>query len=230
MKHLLLIAILVACGGKQSDDGLAQAEPKSSKPTPADQKPTPTKPSSTKLPMITFKPTLKFREYAATILAVPAADIQGGAEDAADAASKPQSVGGVWAYAVAGKDNPQREIRGWATADGTIVTGEQHLGLLLAEVGVWTNGRKETDAELARRLAELLTWSYGYGFTFIKNRDLGMAPPMMTLKPDGSGELVFFTDYKAAGPGGAGGGPANWVEHHVAFKADKSATLTKTKK
>jgi len=56
-----------------------------------------------------------------------------------------------------------------------------------------------------------------------------MAPPTHTLEPDGFGSLVFFTDYKAAGPGGAGGGPSDFVENRVAFKAGKSATRTKTK-
>ena len=37
-----------------------------------------------------------------------------GAEDAQDAVSKPKTVGAAWAYLVFGKNNHQREVRGWA--------------------------------------------------------------------------------------------------------------------
>lgn len=233
MKHVLLIAVLVACGGNRVEDsGATQGPPPPPKPTAVPTTtppPSPTTPAKA-APMTTFMPTIKFREYAAKVLGVPAADIEGGANDAADAASaRPYTVGGAWGYIVHPKGNHQREVRGWVTADGTVITAEQNLGLLLAEVGVWTKDRKQKDHEIARKAAELIMWSYGYGYSLNLYRDFGMTPPTLTLKPDGSGELVFYTDYKSPGPGGAGGGPSDFTEHRVAFKADRSTTLTKKK-
>lgn len=236
MKNVLLIAVLVACGSNRVEDpGAKQAAPVPAKPTeePATEPtPTPTTPAKADPakadPMTTFMPTLKFREHAATVLGVPASEIEGGAVDAADAASKPKTVGGAWGLVVHPKGNHQREFRGWVTADGTVITAQQNLGLLLAEVGLWAKDRKQSNNEIADKVADLLAWSYGYGFTVINYREDGMTPPTLTLKPDGSGELVFFTSYKSPGPGGAGGGPEVLAEHRIVFNADKSATLKKT--
>lgn len=234
MKHFVLSAILVACGGNRVEDsGAAQAAPapsSKSTTTPATTPPPPTTPAKA-APMTTFMPTIKFREYAAKVLGIPASEVEGGPKDATDAADagRPYTIGKAWGVIVHPKDNQQREVRGWVTADGTVITAEQNLGLLLAEVGVWTKDRKQKDHEIARKAAELLKWSYGYGYSLVMDRDFGMTPPTLTLKSDGSGELVFFTDYKSPGPGGAGGGPADFTEHRVAFKADKSTTLTKKK-
>ena len=179
---------------------------------------------------MTFTPTIKFREHAAQVLNKPVADIEGGALNEAHAKSLPQTVGGAWANFVHAKGNRDVEVRGWVTADGTIITGDQNLGLLLTEVGLWKKDRKESDDDIADKVAALLAWSYGFGFKVIDYRARGMTPPTLTQKPDGSGELVFFTDYKRPGPGGAGGGPDSFTEHRIVLKADKTATLTKTKK
>lgn len=233
MKHLLLIAVLVACGGNRVEDsGATQGPPVPPKPTaePAATPPPPPTTPAKAAPMTTFMPTIKFREYAATVLGVPASDIEGGAVDAADAASKPKSVGAAWGLIVHPKGNHQREVRGWVTADGTVITAQQNLGILLTEVGLWTKGRKESNNAIADKVADLVAWSYGYGYTVIDYREDGLTPPTLTIKADGSGELVFFTNYKSPGPGGAGGGPDVFAEHRIVFKADKSATLTKTNK
>src|SRR5688572_2164222 len=104
MKHYFLVAVLVACGGNRVEDsGAAQAGPSPQpKPqTPATTPPPPTPPAKA-APMTTFMPTIKFREHAAKLLGVPAADIEGGAVDAADAADtvRPETVGGAWGYTV----------------------------------------------------------------------------------------------------------------------------------
>jgi len=234
MKHTFLIAVLVACGGNRVEDsGAAQAAPTlPSKPATASATTPPSPPTTPAkaAPMITFMPTLKFHEYAAKVLGIQASEVEGGPNDAADAASpRPYTTGNAWGLIVHPKGNYQREVRGWITADGTVISAEQNLGLLLAEVGVWTKDRTPTDNEVARKAAELIVWSYGYGYILMKDRAFGRTPPTLTLKPDGSGELVFFTNYKSPGPGGAGGGPDNITEHRVGFKADKSATLTKKK-
>jgi len=208
----------MACGGTRVEDsGATQASP-----------PTPPPTSAKAAPVITFMPTIEFREHAAKVLAIPVEDVEGGSVDAADAASRmPETVGRAWAYLMHPKGNYQREVRGWVNAEGTVITADQNLGLLRAEAGVWTKDRKQTDDDVADKLAALLSWSYGYGFKVIDYRGDGMTPPTLTLKPDGSGQLVFFTNYKQSGPGLPG--PDDFVEHRVVFKADKSATLTKKK-
>lgn len=233
MRSMLLIAVLVACGGNRVDDpGATTAASTTTHHPPAVPPSSPTTaPAPPPAPATTtFMPTIKFREHAAKLLRMPIDDLEGGALNAAHAASMPQSVGNAWANFAHPKGNTNIEIRGWVMADGRIITGEQNLGLLFAEAGLWKQGRTERDDELADKLAALLAWSYGYGYTVIDYRDDGMAPPTLTMKRDGSGELVFFTNYKRPGPGGAGGGPDDLTEHRVVFGADQTATLTKTKK
>src|SRR5215468_1023086 len=49
-----------------------------------------------------------------------------------------QRVGAAWAFYGSSKDHPDRQVRGWAIADGTVITPDQNLGLLMVEAGVWT--------------------------------------------------------------------------------------------
>src|ERR1043166_6232309 len=42
-----------------------------------------------------------------------------------------QRIGAAWAFYGTSKDHPDSQVRGWAIADGTVITPDQNLGLLL---------------------------------------------------------------------------------------------------
>jgi hypothetical protein len=107
-----------------------------------------------------------------------------------------------------------------------IITADQNLGFLFFEAGVWDRPPKGTPEELADLLAGEIVWSYGMGNGVVNALADGMAPPEMTLTPDGSGTMRFFSHYRQAGPGGAGGGPVYYFENNVVFTRE-NATLTK---
>ena len=174
-----------------------------------------------------LKATLAFRAHAATVLSVPLEEVEGGAATEQIAATMPQTVGGAWAYTIWRRGEQGRnEVRGWATKDGTVITPDQNLGLLLAEAGVW---KKKQLEQIGDRLASVLAWAYGPGHTVVTRRANGMAPPTLSLGKDGAGALVFHTTWRPAGPGGAGGGPMTRFETKIAFTPDKQATLVKAK-
>ncbi|HEX8097675.1 MAG TPA: hypothetical protein VF507_06545 [Pyrinomonadaceae bacterium] len=172
-----------------------------------------------------FKPTRAFREYAARKLNVTPADIEGGAINAETAKTMPNSVGNAWAFIVWVKADRAREVRGWATPGGDVITPEQNLGLLLAEAGVWGRKRRqEQTRELAARLAGLIVWAYGMNHMVVNDPDIKI--PVLELS-DGDGALTFVSSYRAPGPGGAGGGPNTYTLNTVALTRDRKATLTK---
>ncbi len=106
-----------------------------------------------------------------------------------------QRVGAAWAFYGSSKDHPDRQVRGWAIADGTVITPNQNLGLLLAEAGVWS-GKSKLDAAA---LADRLVWSMG-----ANHRVVGASS--LHVDPSGTGTLSFQVAYRPPGPGGAGGG------------------------
>lgn len=121
------------------------------------------------------------------------------------------------------------EARGWVTADRTVITPKQNLGVLLAEVGVW---RQPSDlGTLASTLAEDLVWTYGDDATVD-----GPDSPVLTIAENGSGRLVFYS-YSSIGvdpepppdpmvDGGGGGGVGHQTYRDtVTFTADHRATL-----
>ena len=83
-----------------------------------------------------------------------------------------QRVGAAWAFYGSSKDHPDRQVRGWAIADGTVITPEQNLGLLLAEAGVWS-GKPKLDADA---LAERLAWAMGMNHRVVGPRSLHVEP------------------------------------------------------
>jgi hypothetical protein len=126
-------------------------------------------------------------------------------------------------------------LRGWATADGTVITPKRDLGRLFAEAGVWRQPPGGKLDGLASTLADDLVWSYGEGAAVESSN--GAAYPTLTLAADGAGTLVFFstTASSDADPdaistsGGAGGGGAGQFtfQDTVVLGADHAATLTR---
>lgn len=128
-----------------------------------------------------------------------------------------QRIGAAWAFYGTSKDHPQHQVRGWATGDGTVITPDQNLGLLLAEAGAWSAG-SSPDA-LADRLAERLVWAMG-----ADHRVVG--PRRLHVEPGGAGTLSFQVAFRPPGPGGAGGGRDRISQCTVALTADHHARLT----
>lgn len=128
-----------------------------------------------------------------------------------------QRVGGAWAFYGSSKDHPDRQVRGWAVADGTIITPEQNLGLLMVEAGVW-GGKSKLDADA---LAERLAWAMG-----MNHRVVG--PRSLRVDPNGTGTLSFQVAYRPPGPGGVGGGRDRVSQCTVTLTADHHARLATT--
>ncbi len=128
-----------------------------------------------------------------------------------------QRVGAAWAFYGSSKDHPDRQVRGWAIADGTVITPEQNLGLLLAEAGVWS-GKPKLDADA---LAERLAWAMG-----MNHRVVG--PRSLHVEPNGKGTLSFQVAYRPPGPGGAGGGRDRTSQCTITLTADHHARLVTT--
>jgi hypothetical protein len=128
-----------------------------------------------------------------------------------------QRVGAAWAFYGSSRDHPDRQVRGWAIADGTVITPEQNLGLLFAEAGVWS-GKPKLDADA---LAERLAWAMGMNHRVVGPRSLHVAP-------SGTGTLSFQVAYRPPGPGGAGGGRDRISQCTVTLTADHHARLVTT--
>jgi hypothetical protein len=185
-----------------------------------------------------FKPRAAFRAYAAKVLGVPPADLEGGTTDAASAAAQEHSRGRAWQFQMWHKLDGFAGVRGWVTADGTVITADQNLGVLLAEDGLWSTPRTQRLDELADRLAEDIVWSYGPGTTLERAAGWGVEPPALVLAADGSGTLRFFSnDHGGArgmfapggsSTGGGGGAPPDtyWV-NDVVLTAEHGATLSR---
>lgn len=180
--------------------------------------------------MTDFKPRTAFHAYAAQVLKVKPDEIDGGAIDEAGAKASRDNVGNAWAYVVWLKSDHDREVRGWVTADGTVISPEQNLGVLLAEAGLWAKPMPRSVDAMGDFIAEKLIWAYGpaKGHALVNELPRKMPPPELKLAPAGSGTLVFFSSWRAAGPGGAHGGPLTYTKNAIAFGADHKATLTKT--
>ncbi len=128
-----------------------------------------------------------------------------------------QRVGAAWAFYGSSKDHPDRQVRGWAIADGTVITPDQNLGLLLAEAGVWS-GKPTLDAAA---LAERLVWAMGANHRVVGSSSLH-------VDPSGTGTLSFQVAYRPPGPGGAGGGRDRVSQCTVTLTADHHGRLVTT--
>jgi hypothetical protein len=128
-----------------------------------------------------------------------------------------QRVGAAWAFYGSSKDHPDHQVRGWAIADGTVITPDQNLGLLLAEAGVWS-GKPTLDAAA---LAERLVWAMGANHRVVGSSSLH-------VDPSGTGTLSFQVAYRPPGPGGAGGGRDRLSRCTVTLTAGHHARLVTT--
>lgn len=128
-----------------------------------------------------------------------------------------QRVGAAWAFYGSSKDHPDRQVRGWAIADGTVITPSQNLGLLLAQAGAWS----DKPALDAAALAERLVWAMG-----ANHRVVGASS--LHVDPSGTGTLSFQVAYRPPGPGGAGGGRDRVSQCTVTLTADHHAGLALT--
>ena len=126
-----------------------------------------------------------------------------------------QRIGAAWAFYGSSKDHPDRQVRGWAMADGTVITPDQNLGPLLGEAGVWSG----TPALDAAALAERLVWAMG-----ANHRAVGSSS--LHVDPSGTGTLSFQVAFRPPGPGGAGGGRDRVSQCTVTLTADHHAKLT----
>lgn len=166
-----------------------------------------------------------FRRYAASQLGIPERKIDGGPTTEEEAAWFLERVGPIWAMTMFPIDHPENAVRGWASPDGTVITIDQNLGLLLAEAGVWGGG--VTPALTATEIAERLVWSLGMNHLVFVDTTLGVPPPALALT-SGAGTLTFTDDYRTPGPGGAGGGPHQLTRFDIALTPDHRATATRT--
>lgn len=158
-----------------------------------------------------------FREYAAHVLKISPDRVLVSPIEEDPSVQLDQRVGRAWAFYGSSKDHPDRQVRGWAVADGTVITPEQNLGLLLVEAGAWN----ATPALDANALAERLVWAMG-----MNHRVVG--PRTFHVDQSGAGTLSFQVAYRPPGPGGAGGGPERLVQCKVTLTPDHHARLIKS--
>ena len=166
-----------------------------------------------------------FRKYAAKKLGLPVDQVVGGPRNEREAGLFKERVGSIWAMTMFPRDKPQDAVEGWATQDGTVVTIDQNLGLLLAEAGVWGGG--VTPALPPVEIANRIVWSLGMGHTLFMNPAVGVPAPELKLT-DGAGTMTFVVDYRTPGPGGAGGGPRQLTRFDITLTKDHRATATRT--
>jgi hypothetical protein len=158
-----------------------------------------------------------FRDHAARALKLPADRVLVSPIEEDASVQLDQRVGAAWAFYGSSKDHPDRQVRGWAVADGTVITPEQNLGLLLVEAGAWS-GKAKLDADA---LAERLAWAMG-----MNHRVVG--PRSLHVDASGAGTLSFQVAYRPPGPGGAGGGQDRVSQCTIKLTADHHARLTTT--
>jgi len=127
-----------------------------------------------------------FREHAIKVLGTTA--VASGPNN--EKVTMPHTIGGAWAFNAALSSDPNRMLRGWALADGTVVTLDQNFGRLLEQAGLWATPR----SDLAN-LAAAVAWALGNGY----QRRSGVT---IQLAPDGAGTVAFELGYQEAGGGG----------------------------
>lgn len=194
---------------------------------PVPSKPTPSSPSKAAAMKPGFeKAYTSFIELAATDLGVSAEEVQAG-PGRADIKVE-QALGKAWAFTGVPKGaQAPRQVRGWAVADGTVITTKQNLGLLLKEAGLWSKKPLKFD-----KIAKAITWGLGPNYTWGTGVDYppNLNPwPELSLDKKGAGTFSFAVDGREPGPGGAGGGPVTTYKLTIALAADHTATLSLAK-
>jgi hypothetical protein len=175
-------------------------------------------------------PDQAVRAYVARRLRVPIATVRDQSTGLTD-----HDHGTTRAFLMTTETNWRLRVRGWVTADGTVITPNQNLGALLAALGVWAKPPPMKLADLADTVAHELVWAYSY-FVEVDRPDPSLPGPSLVLNPDGSGTLTFFSrsiswsDDPEAGNdddgGGGGGGPGgHYYVETVVLTRDHHATL-----
>lgn len=120
-------------------------------------------------------------------------------------------IGDAWAFegGQAG-DPPYKMQRGWATADGDVLTAKGPLGRLFVEAGAWSDSPKMSIDEVVSRLI----WSFGP-----RHRPTRAPSVKVERAEDGSGAVHFQTDMSAPG------GPPQAGTFVITLGADQTATL-----
>lgn len=158
-----------------------------------------------------------FRDYAATVLQVRAAQVHVGPSSEEVARRAPDNVGRLWAFDATTDGKPGFQARGWAAPDGTVVSTRQNLGRFFDEAGLWRGA-----PPAANELADRLVWSLGTAYQRIVVFRDRVTPPSLTLRPDGSGTLTFLVKQVSPPPGR----PIEWVyAATVTIGADRRATF-----
>jgi hypothetical protein len=121
----------------------------------------------------------------------------------------PESIGGAWAFEAS---RGVSDLRGWALADGTVITTSTNLGLLVEQAG-----------SIGPDFVKAITWTFGASY------QADDAPPDVRLGPDGAGTISFHLTMRIPGSDGAGGGPyfpylctiTVGADHHTELKLVK---------
>ncbi len=122
-------------------------------------------------------------------------------------------IGRLWSFGSTTKGS-DAQVRGWAAADGTVVTIDHNIDAFLEEVGIWS-GRADLDAY---EIVDKLIW------TLFRHKRVG--PAELTIEPGGEGRLTFLTRYLAS-PDGHYPTPDNYYQYTITFKSDHTASVTR---
>ena len=160
---------------------------------------------------------LGFLRYAARALGLSAPKVLVSPIEEDAVVQLDQKIGRAWAFYGTSKRTPSESVRGWAVANGRVITPKKNLGLLFVEAGVWDARSPAVDGGT---VAANLVWAMGEGHRLVSGG---------TMKVDGhgSGALEYEVAYRERGPGGAGGGPEKRWRCTVRLSADHRARLTR---
>ncbi|MCB9529990.1 MAG: hypothetical protein R3F65_08095 [bacterium] len=119
-------------------------------------------------------------------------------------------IGGAWAFEAGRRgDPPAQMVRGWATADGVVITRERNLGRLVREAGPWDAAPRVGVEGLVARLV----WSMG------APHRVAASPVVVERSPEGRGTVAFATEITAPG------GPSRQVRFVLHLDGGEGATL-----
>lgn len=159
------------------------------------------------------KASSSFREHAIKVLGTSAVD----AGPNNERVTMPATVGAAWAFTANATGKPERPLRGWALADGTVITLEQNLGKLLEAGGLWATPRGDF-----YKVQEAIAWALG-------NEYAPKADAEIKLGADGAGAIKFELTYQQSGGGGHISAQMP-VDVAITVAKDHTATLKSTRR
>lgn len=159
------------------------------------------------------KASSAFREHAIKVLGTSAVDSGPNNERV----TMPNTIGAAWAFTANPTGKPDHPLRGWALADGTVITRDQNLGKLLEAGGLWATPRGDF-----YKVQEAIAWSLG-------NEYAPKTDAEIKLGADGAGAIKFELTYQQSGGGGhiSAEMPVDVV---ITVAKDHTATLKATKR